>query len=447
MSGRWCFTILTLLALTMGAMLIGQLPAPLWLRCGLAALTLLVLWLLYRATVKPIATVVNGMDLIQAQDTSNRLRRVGQHDADKVVKLFNRLMSELKTERLKGQEQALFTRLVIEKSPVGIALFDFDGRLTEANATFVHALDRTAPDELRGLTIEEIDHPLARRMAQVAVDNGGQTLRMGGDGAAMWRCYRLWFMERGFKRPFIMLERLTAEIVAAEKNAYGRAIRTLSHEVNNTMGGVLPLLEMVRNDCAATDGDMADALDVSIQRCQAMAQFITAYADVVKLPKPTMQRGDLCALVSGMSPFLESLIAHRCELRVHLASSPATALFDPVQMEHVLTNIVKNSAESIVAAGQSNGTIEIHATAEPTSLVITDNGGGIADDVAANLFTPFFTTKPTGHGLGLMTVGETLRNHGCRFTLATSPTDGLTRFTIAFPPCHPKEGAQPSTTQ
>lgn len=431
MSGRWIFVALTAIVVAMGAVIVGGFDLILWQRCALALLALLALALLYRASVKPIATVVNGMELVKAQDTSNRLARVGQHDADRVVELFNRLMGELKNERLKGQEQSFFTRLIIEKSPVAIAIFDFDGRLTDANPTFLRAVDAGSVDSLRGLTVDQIGHPLAQRIAQTPTDGDGHTLRIGGDAAAAWRCYRLCFMECGFRRPFIMLERITDEIFAAEKNAYGRAIRTLSHEVNNTMGGVLPLLDMARGDCA--DPDMADALDVASQRCRAMAQFITAYADVVKLPKPTPRRGSINALVRAMVPFLESLIAGRCQLRLDLADEDPVADFDPVQLEHTLTNIVKNSTESIADANRPDGFVAIATTANPTTLTITDNGGGIDAATAAGLFTPFFTTKPTGHGLGLMTVAETLRNHGCRFSLATSQADSLTRFAISFP--------------
>ncbi len=100
---------------------------------------------------------------------------------------------------------------------------------------------------------------------------------------------------------------------------------------------------------------------------------------------------------------------------------------DPVLIEQVVTNIVKNAAES---AGEG-GNVEISIDEPGIRLVVTDDGPGITPEAAEMLFTPFFTTKETGHGLGLLLVSEVLNSHGCRFSLETYP-DHLTRFQIRF---------------
>lgn len=68
-------------------------------------------------------------------------------------------------------------------------------------------------------------------------------------------------------------------------------------------------------------------------------------------------------------------------------------------------------------------------------LSVIDNGPGIPPEVSANLFTPFFSTKPQGQGIGLMLIRDILSAHGCTFSLLTDPGDHLTRFTIHFPSC------------
>ena len=90
-------------------------------------------------------------------------------------------------------------------------------------------------------------------------------------------------------------------------------------------------------------------------------------------------------------------------------------------------NIVKNAIESITDKG------EITITTVPKTLTITDNGRGISPEVAQHIFTPFYSTKPQGQGLGLLLIRDILTKHGCTFTLLTNPDDGLTRFTIMFP--------------
>ena len=102
---------------------------------------------------------------------------------------------------------------------------------------------------------------------------------------------------------------------------------------------------------------------------------------------------------------------------------------DTVLFEQVLVNIIKNAAESIGECGD----IYIRTTASPVMLEIADSGKGISREVEAKLFSPFFSTKPNGQGLGLIFIREVLTKHGCTFSLRTYP-DGLTRFRISFPP-------------
>ena len=87
---------------------------------------------------------------------------------------------------------------------------------------------------------------------------------------------------------------------------------------------------------------------------------------------------------------------------------------------------MKNAVES---CGQT-GLVEI--STEPNWVIVADNGKGISEEVAQNLFSPFFSTKVNGQGIGLMFAAEILRRHGFEFSLATDATDGITRFTIVL---------------
>jgi signal transduction histidine kinase len=100
---------------------------------------------------------------------------------------------------------------------------------------------------------------------------------------------------------------------------------------------------------------------------------------------------------------------------------------DALLIEQVLVNIVKNSVESIVADGE----IVISTHQHPATLTVCDNGAGIPEAVSKQLFTPFFTTKKSGQGIGLMFIREVLVAHDCEFSLSTDD-DALTRFTIVF---------------
>ncbi|MDE6786319.1 MAG: HAMP domain-containing histidine kinase, partial [Muribaculaceae bacterium] len=115
------------------------------------------------------------------------------------------------------------------------------------------------------------------------------------------------------------------------------------------------------------------------------------------------------------------------KLTMTIPDEETPVFIDPVLIEQVITNIVKNAAES---AGQG-GMVDVSIENPGSRLVVTDNGPGISPEASEMLFTPFFTTKESGHGLGLLLVSEVLNSHGCRFSLETYP-DSLTRFTIKF---------------
>ena len=99
---------------------------------------------------------------------------------------------------------------------------------------------------------------------------------------------------------------------------------------------------------------------------------------------------------------------------------------DIALFEQVLVNIIKNAAESI----GKDGKIQIR-TSSPASIEIVDNGEGITKETEAKLFSPFFSTKPNGQGIGLGFIRGVLVRHGCSFSLRTY-ADGLTRFRIIF---------------
>ncbi|MDE7443162.1 MAG: ATP-binding protein, partial [Muribaculaceae bacterium] len=119
-------------------------------------------------------------------------------------------------------------------------------------------------------------------------------------------------------------------------------------------------------------------------------------------------------------------------LSIAFSADPVYVPVDVVQFQQVLVNIVKNSVESIGTAMGGYVNIEVCGAMRP-ELVVTDNGAGISPEAACNLFSPFYTTKPDGSGIGLTMTAEVLKKHNCRFSLITSDDDGLTRFTIKFP--------------
>ncbi|HBK32628.1 MAG TPA: PAS domain-containing sensor histidine kinase, partial [Porphyromonadaceae bacterium] len=92
---------------------------------ALIIIVLVYLAFFYRKAVRPLQNISNGMDLLREQDFSSRLRKVGQYEADRVVDIFNKMMEQLKDERLKLREQNEFLDLLIHASPMGVVVMDY----------------------------------------------------------------------------------------------------------------------------------------------------------------------------------------------------------------------------------------------------------------------------------------------------------------------------------
>ena len=237
-------------------------------------------------------------------------------------------------------------------------------------------------------------------------------------------------MDRGLRHEFYLIEVLTHEVFKAEKKAYEKVIRMISHEVNNTTAGITSTLDTLESSFRGMDDmeEVSDVLRVLIERCYGMSRFITNFADVVRIPEPQVKSVSLNELVSSCKRFMENQCVGK-QIRIHIELEKDLPLvkLDPILFEQVLVNIIKNAVEAI----GEDGDIFIRTTKQPLCLEIGDTGEGISKETEAKLFSPFFSTKPNGQGIGLIFIREVLQKHGCSFSLKTY-SDAVTRFKIWF---------------
>lgn len=398
---------------------------------GVTLACLLFLLYFYRKVVKPINSIANGMELLHEQDFSSKLSSVGQPEADQIVIIFNRMMMRMKDERVRMREQNHFLDLLINASPMGVVILDFEQRITTINPSAKRFL--AAGENVIGQRLQDIGSPLAREIEKIE-NESTETVRL--NGANVYHCSRLSFRDRGFAHPFILIEQMTEEVHRAEKNAYEKIIRMIAHEVNNTMGGITStldsateVLQTMTPETLQNDADeLCSVMKVCEERGYNMSRFITRFADVVKIPAPMLKNCNLNDYVEGCRRFLEQMCREKnITLRLMLSKENINVNIDTTLFEQALVNIIKNSIESI----EENGEISIATSNSPASIVITDNGRGIDKETERHLFSPFFTTKADGQGIGLIFIREVLGNHGCRYSLRTDD-DNLTRFTITF---------------
>lgn len=372
--------------------------------CGVgAAVALLLLLTIWRSIALQLRTIATGMDLLRSRDFASRLRHVGEPQADSMVDLYNSLMENLKTERLRASEQHGFLSKLIEASPMGVAICTFDGDVEQQNESF-----------------RRLATPAVMKALQGLADGEDTTVR---EGTQMVRCSRNFFMDRGFLRPFYLVERLTDEIVRAETDVFNKLVRTVSHEVNNTLGGVISTLDTLA-DIHDDDADIKPVISGCTDSCRQLGDFVKSYAEVAKLPELKLEDVDLTDFAGQNLPCLRSMCPPGIEIEMVSDGGEACVQADPMLLQRVVINIVKNSIESIGRRGK------IELNIKGRTLRVIDTGKGIRPEDVKNIFRPFYSTKHPDRGLGLMLVSEILRRHNADFSLATMGP--FTYFTVKF---------------
>ena len=217
---RGWFILLTLLVSMILVLLIVQSFIPhsylFYMIEGIVAVTIIYLFFFYRQVINPIRAIGNGMELLKEQDFSSRLRHVRQKDADRIVDVFNRMITQLKEERLHVRETNHFLDLLINASPMGVLILSLDNRITSYNPVGLKFLES---ENIKGKKLSEINTALADKLAKLGKDSI-ETFQL--NDSHIYRCSQLSFIDHGYAHPFILIESLTDEVMKAEKRLMRR---------------------------------------------------------------------------------------------------------------------------------------------------------------------------------------------------------------------------------
>jgi nitrogen fixation/metabolism regulation signal transduction histidine kinase len=384
--------------------------------------------LLVRKLFEPIRMIRSGIDFIKASEFGTRFREVGQSDLDPLIRVYNRMADSLRDLRIHNEEQDFFLQRIVASSPSGIIVLDLDDRVSLVNDSAASLLQRDRGD-IVGERLGDIDSRIASELAKKKED---ETSLLSLQGPRRVKCRTLHFMDRGFARRFVLLEELTEELYRTEKAAYEKLIRMMSHEVNNTTSAVNSLLDSClhyREQIAESDrDDFAQALGIAISRSGRMNEFMRDFAEVVRIPEPNCQPTDLKRLMEDVAFLMKREGGDRhIEWSWEVPDGLPPVSLDPAQMEQVFINVFKNAIEAV----GDEGSITVGAAPHNGGLAvrIRDTGGGIPADVQDQLFTPFYSSKKDGRGIGLTVVREVLLRHGFDFSLE-SRDPGCAEFTI-----------------
>ena len=312
----------------------------------------IVIPLLYTATIsillkslKPISAIGRSLNLLKEGDFNITMITTGNKDVDNIIDVYNSMILGLREERLSVREKNHFLDLLIESSPLGIVMLDLDDRIIEINKSGLRCLG-LAQGSFNGKYLYELTSSLGPEIAKINYEEKQMLVLADGQ---KYLCRKLFFMDHGFKHPFYIIEEFTEEIRKAEREAYGKLIRMMAHEVNNTIGSVNSIMSSIQsNPESFIDSDREDVirmLGIAIQRNYQMNRFMQNFSNVVKLPLPEKDKMDLNASVTlVLESFSSALKEKRIDVEASLDKSAPIISADRSQMEKVFSNIIKNSS-------------------------------------------------------------------------------------------------------
>ena len=362
----------------------------------------------------PLRTLANLLEAMREGDYSIRARSVRNDDAlGEVMQQVNMMSSTLRSQRLGALEATTLLRKVMEEIEVAVFAFDGEQKLRLVNR---------AAERLLG-------EPSERLLAKSASSLGVETYLRGESqqtvqrtfpgGAGRWSISRSTFREGGLPHQMLVVTDLTRPLREEELQAWQRLVRVLGHELNNSLAPIKSIagsLETILNRhprASDWEDDMRSGLAVIASRSESLSRFMSAYARLARLPQPTLAPVDIGALirrVAGLETRLPPQLVPGPEL---------TMRADGDQLEQALINLIRNAADASLETG---GQVRVGWRRQNANLIvwIRDEGHGLAN--TANLFVPFFTTKPGGSGIGLVLSRQIAEAHGGTLTLMNAAT-------------------------
>jgi two-component system, NtrC family, nitrogen regulation sensor histidine kinase NtrY len=383
-------------------------------------------FLVQSTVVLPLQRLANLLAAIREGDYSLRaVRTPAEESFGAALQEASALSELLRGQRFESLEAAAFLGAVMAE--VEVAVFAFDGqepgaRLKLANRAGAQLLGE-GEAQLLGRTAQQLglERALACEVPTLLElplpGPGGEALP---GQASRWEARTRAFHQGGVPHRVLVLSDLRRALREEERLAWQRLIRVLSHEINNSLTPIQSIAQslktLVGRGRQAELGseereDLREGLQVIGGRAEAVGRFMAAYAQLARLPAPRPKPLEL-------GPWLAKAALLEQRVPVTVAPGPAvTVLADQDQLEQLVINLLRNAAEACLARAAQPGAgprpsveVGVRLAGAMVELWVADEGPGLPPH--KSLFVPFFTTKPSGSGIGLILSRQIAEAHG-----------------------------------
>ncbi|MCW8196209.1 HAMP domain-containing protein [Proteobacteria bacterium 005FR1] len=421
LEGRFQFvaSVALLLGLLFGALITRE-TGSLWLGITLGALPgLIITVILTRQVTRPINRILqalaDGVASYRDGDFSVSLGTDRRDEIGALVKAFNEIGDVLRAERQNLFQRELLLDTVIQSTPTALVLTDLAGHVVYSN-TAARKLFR-AGRRIEGFDFEELvgdvqpdllDPVREQREGLITVASGGEE--------EVFHLSHGHFTLNTRPHHLYLFKQLTRELTRQEVATWKKVIRVISHELNNSLAPITSLAhsggELVRRG----DSSRLATVFASIEERGAyLKKFIDGYARFAKLPAPQSEVVDWRSFVESLNEMIQ--------FRVREPLPEGPGCFDPVQIQQVMLNLLKNAVE----AGSEPEDVEVEVRSDRlrTRIDVRDRGAGMSDSVLQHALLPFYSTKKSGTGLGLSLSREIVEAHGGSLSVSNREGGGL----------------------
>jgi two-component system nitrogen regulation sensor histidine kinase NtrY len=391
--------------------------APLGFLAGLLLTAPLAAWLglrLSKSWTRVLEAVRCGIGSLRDRDFSVSIAPGGGRELSELVKAYNSLGDVLRRERLDIYQRELLLDTVLQTTPLALTLTNAAGRIVYGNIAARQLL--RGGRKLEGFALAALLEQSPPALAEAVKGDGDTlfTMEIGGE-PEVYHLSRRGFVLNGQPHELLLLKQLTRELAAQEVIVWKKVIRVIAHELNNSLAPIRSLAHSGTLLAVGAESAELERVFATIgDRASHLATFIEGYAKFAKLPKPrpaAVAWPAFLARIAAAQPFrIDGPLPHR------------EASFDVGQLEQVMINLLKNAAES--GSPPQAVSVSVHARAQGFVIEVADRGSGLSEQVLRDALLPFFSTKPSGTGLGLTLCREIVEAHGGRLTLGNRPGGG-----------------------